>query len=207
MPLYFVFILKCDKINLQQYLRVGGIKLKDILEVAVVNINEDIVDYIGIFSPILLSVIAILISMWNSFWAINIKRVESNLVWDDLFASFFIIIRNTGRKTLVIKSVSLVAYDNKNGEMYELGTRENAWAIKQNKGYIKENEAIVINPMYGSIYDVFAYYGRAFDVDESNRDLPVELWVKDIDNKIWKFKTSFVLGEIDEKMECAVTVE
>lgn len=180
--------------------------MKDIIEV-VVNMDKDIVDYIGMFSPILLSIIAIFISMWNSFWAVNIKRVESTLVWDDLRASFFIIIRNTGGKTLVIESVSLVAHDNKNDEMYELGTRNNVWSIKQKEVYIKPNEAMVINPIYGSIYDVFAYKGHAFDVDKSNSNLCVELIVKDIDNKEWKFKTSFTLGEIDKKLEFATAVE
>lgn len=181
--------------------------MKDILEVAVTNVDKNIVDYIGIFSPIVLSVVAILISIWNSFWSRNIKQVESNLLWDDLFSTFFIIVRNTGRKTLVIKSVSLVAYDNKTNKLYELGTRENAWAIKQNKGYIKENEAMVIYPMYGSVYDVFAYKERAFDVNESNCDLPVELRIKDIDDRRWNFKTPFTLGEIDEKLKGAYTFE
>lgn len=181
--------------------------MKEILEIAIVNIDKDLVDYIGIFSPIVLSVVAILISMWNSFWCKNIKKVEGNLVWDDLFSSFFITIRNTGSKTLMIKSVSLVACDTKNNELYELGTRDNAWAIRQNRKYIKENEAMVINPIYGSIYDVFAYKGHAFEVDETNCDLNVELRVEDMDNKMWEFETPFTLGEIDEKLGYAVTCE
>ena len=129
------------------------------------------------------------------------------MVWDDLFNSFFIIIRNTGNKTLVIKSVSLTAYNKKTKELFELGTRENSWAIKQEKAFIEVNEAITIAPMYGSIYDVFAYRGHAFDVTDENKDLNVMISVTDIDNHTWKNKTSFTLGEIDEYLQFATTVE
>ena len=43
-------------------------------------------------------------------------------------------------------------------------------------------------------------------MDEVNKDFPVYLVVKDIKNKKWKIKTSFTLGEIDEKLEYAFTV-
>ena len=67
-------------------------------------LEKDVWDYVGIFAPIILSVVAIVISMWNSFWSKNVKKLEANMVWDDLYNSFFIIVRNTGNKTLVINS-------------------------------------------------------------------------------------------------------
>lgn len=170
-------------------------------------LEKDIWDYVGIFAPIILSIVAIVISMWNSFWSKNVKKLESNMVWDDIYNSFFIIVRNTGNKTLVIKSISLESYDKKTKERYELGTRENVWAIKQEKSFVEPNEAITIAPMYGSIYDVFGYRDHAFDVSEKNKNLKVSIIVKDIDNHIWKNKTSFTLGEIDEKLSYATTVE
>lgn len=181
--------------------------LEDVLKQIASTLEKDLWDYIGIFAPILLSVIAIVISMWNSFWSRNIKKLEANMVWDDLLCSFFVIIRNTGNKTLVIKSVSLTAYDKKTKELYELGTRENTWAIKQEKTFIEANEAITIAPMYGSIYDLFAYQGHAFDVTHENKDLEVVISVTDIDNNIWKNKTGFTLGEVDDRLSCAITAE
>lgn len=59
--------------------------------------------------------------------------------------------------------------------------------------------------MYGSIYDVFGYRDHAFDVSDKN--LKVSIIVKDIDNRVWKNKTIFTLGEIDEKLSYATTVE
>ena len=170
-------------------------------------LEKDVWDYVGIFAPIILSVVAIVISMWNSFWSKNVKKLEANMVWDDLYNSFFIIVRNTGNKTLVIKSITLVAYDKKTKEKYELGTRENVWAIKQEKSFVEPNEAITIAPMYGSIYDVFGYRDHAFDVSDKNKNLKVLIIVKDIDNHVWKNKTIFTLGVIDEKLSYATTVE
>ena len=171
------------------------------------SVQKDIWDYIGIVAPIILSVVAILISMWNSFWSQNIKKLEANMIWEDIRCSYFIIIRNTGKKTLVINSASLSAYDKKSKKNYELGVRNNAWSIKQEKGYIETNEMVVIAPIYGSIYDVFAYKGHCFDVTDEIKELKVCLTVTDIDGKAWRFDTPFTLGEIDEKLSYASTVD
>ena len=77
------------------------------------------------------------------------------MVWNDLICSFFLLVRNTGKQTLVIKKVVLYVEDTKNGEILELGERDNVWAWGQQKEFIKENEVIVIKPVYGSIYDIF----------------------------------------------------
>lgn len=179
--------------------------MESILESIAQSLEKDLADYIGIFTPILLSTVAILISMWNSFWRFKIKRLDAILVWDDLFNSFFVIIRNTGNKTLVPKTVELVAKGK--DETYSLGIRDNVWALNAQQGYIKPNEVLVINPIYGSIYDIFGYKGHAFDVDESNSDLIVSMIVIDVENKKWQFKTSFTMGEIDAKLEYATTIE
>ena len=181
--------------------------LNDLISVIEQSIKKDIWDYIGIFAPIILSVVAIVISMWNSFWSQKIKRLEANMIWEDIRCSYFIIIRNIGKKTLVINSVSLSAYDKKSKKNYKLGVRNNAWSIKQEKGYIDANEMIVITPSYGSLYDVFAYKGHYFEVDDENKNLKVTLSVTDIDGKTWRFDTPFTLGEIDEKLNYAVTVD
>ena len=70
----------------------------------------------------------------------------------------------------------------------------------------KENEVIVIKPVYGSIYDIFGYKGHFFGVDD-NKDYIVKIKVFDIDEKHWEFTTSFTLGQVDEKLRCAVTVQ
>lgn len=171
--------------------------IKDITE-------KSLIDYLAVFSPIVLSVIAVIISLWDSIWSFKAKRLEADLVWDEIYCSFIIIIQNTGNRGLIIDSVSLVAYKGK--ECYELGTRNNAWAFRQPKPYINKNEAISLFPIYDSVYDVFGYKGHDFEVDEVNKDFPVYLVVKDIKNKKWKIKTSFTLGEIDEKLEYAFTV-
>ncbi len=167
--------------------------------------EKSIIDYLAIFSPIILSVVAIAISFWDSIWSRKVKNVEADMVWDDLLNSFMIIVQNTGSKSLIIDSISLIALRGK--EYYELGTRNNAWAIRQDKTFINKNEAIAVYPIYDSVYDVFGYKGHAFDVNDKNTNLPVYLVVKDIKNKTWKIKTSFSLGEIDEKLEFATTVD
>ena len=42
-------------------------------------LEKDVWDYVGIFAPIILSFVAIVISMWNSFWSKNVKKLESNM--------------------------------------------------------------------------------------------------------------------------------
>ena len=176
------------------------------LETIASNLEKGFIDYLGIFTPIILSCIAIIISMWNSFWSQKIKRLEANMVWDDLICSFFLLVRNTGKQTLVIKKVGLNVEDIKNGEILELGARDNVWAWKRQKEFIKENEVIVIKPIYGSIYDVFGYKGHFFGVDDDKKDYIVKIKVFDIDDKHWEFTTSFTLGQVDEKLGHAVTV-
>ena len=176
------------------------------LETIANSLEKGFIDYLGIFTPIILSCIAIIISMWNSFWSQKIKRLEANMVWDDLICSFFLLVRNTGKQTLVIKKVILYVEDTKNGEVFELGARDNVRAAKQQKEFIKENEDIIIKPVYGSIYDVFGYRGHFFGVDDNNKDYIVKMKVLDIDDKQWEFTTPFTLGEVDEKLRYAVTV-
>lgn len=103
--------------------------MEEILKQLIHVLEKDCLDYIAIFAPIVLSAVAITISMWNSFWSKEIKKAEADLVWDELNQLFFIIIRNTGNKTLIIESVSLSAYDKKAKNTYELGTRNNAWTV------------------------------------------------------------------------------
>ena len=100
--------------------------------------EKGFIDYLGIFTPIILSCIAIIISMWNSFWSQKIKRLEANMVWDDLICSFFLLVRNTGKQTLVIKKVVLNVEDIKNGEILELGARDNVWAWKRQKSLLRK---------------------------------------------------------------------
>lgn len=162
-------------------------------------LEKNCLDYVGIFSPIILSVLAIMISIWNSFIYPKLELCEANMVWDDLNMDFYIFIRNIGKKTLVIKSVSLFAYDDRKNK-YELGTRQNAWTINKQKGYIEENEAVLYVPDYGSIYDVFAYRGHYFDVSQHNRDWKVRISVTAIDNKKWTCDTSLTLGDIEDRL-------
>ena len=68
--------------------------------------EKSIIDYLAIFSPIILSVVAIAISFWDSIWSRKVKNVEADMVWDDLLNSFMIIVQNTGSKSLIIDSIS-----------------------------------------------------------------------------------------------------
>ena len=162
---------------------------------------KDLWDCISTIAPILLSFVAILISLWNSFWSQNIKRIESNLVWDYLNQDFFIIIRNTGQKSLIIKSITLIAYDENNDISYELGKRDNVWNSNEDKGYILKNEMIYIKPILGSTFDVFAYKGHGFDVTEEMENLNVIIKITDIDGKKWTKTSDFTLGEIEKILD------
>lgn len=103
--------------------------------------------------------------------------------------------------------MSLIAKGTLGDKVLKLGVRDNTWAIRQENKFIKENEMIVINPVYGSLYDVFAYRGHYFDVNEENQGFKIEIEVVDLDGKVWKFKTPYTLGQIEEKLEYATTVD
>ena len=171
---------------------------------SLVNIvQRDFWDFAEIIAPTVLSLAAIFISLWSSIWIEKIKKLEAFMVWDDVMNTHFIIIRNAGKRSLVIKSISLYAYDKKNKKEYTLGTRNNTWAIHQEKAFISQGEAINIAPMYGSIYDVFAYEGHYFEVTDEIRNLTVCMKISDLDGTTWRFKTSFSLGEIDDSLAYA----
>ncbi len=176
-------------------------------EVEVVRhiIEKDVWDILGVFVPIVLSVIAIAISLWSGYFMYKVKRVDANLIWDDLSRDFYLVVRNACERTLVIDSISLVAYDKTKKEELEIGTRNNAWISNiVNGGPLKKGEMMVISPVYGTIYDVFGYKGHAFDVDDENKSLMVYIHVTDIDGKTWKFKTLFSLWKLDQLVEQAM---
>lgn len=165
--------------------------------------ERDLIDYLAIFAPLFLSCVALWVSLWNSFWSQNIKKLEAHMAWENIKCSFLILIRNTGRKALVIKSVSLVVYDKKQRKYLEMGKRDNAWATSKDSGCIRAGEVMVIKPYYGSLYDVFAYSGHYFGVEEETKDSIVKIVVTDIDDKKWTFKTPFTFEEVDEKLQHA----
>lgn len=177
--------------------------MESILETIANNLEKDLTDYFCAYAPIILSFVAILITLWNSFWADNRKKLEANIVWDELFTKFYIIIRNTGRKTLVIDSISLYFFDEVKKEIVPLGERKNVWSQKKDQGFIKANEAFVFEPCYNSLYDVFAYRGHYFDVNDENMHYIIKMCVIDIDGKRWNSETAFTLGVIDELLEIA----
>lgn len=180
-----------------------GVQIFEILKNINESLQKDVWDYLSIIAPLLLSFIALVISLYNSFFANRKKDVDAKLLWDDLQEKFFVIIRNSGKKTLVIDSVSLKATKRKRNhkKAYVLGTRNNVWSANQDKAYISENETISFNPVYGSIYDVFAYKGHAFDISEENESLPVRIIVTDVDGDKWIFETPYTLKELDSKIE------
>ncbi len=167
------------------------------------TLQRDIWDYLGIIAPLLLSLIAIVISLYNSFFACRKKSIDAKLLWDEFQEDFLVIIRNTGKRTLVIDSVSLIASKKKRNKRksYELGTRYNVWSENKEKAYIGENETLTFSPCYGSIYDIFGYKGHFFDVSDENENLPVIIMVTDVDGRRWSFATSFTLRELDDKIE------
>ena len=181
--------------------------MEQYLEEIVVALQRDTFDYWSVVAPILISVVAIVITIWSNFWSKNYKSLDALLVWDDLFNTFFVLIVNDGNKTLVIDTVSLVAYKLGQKTEYELGSRKNTWASQNGKVHLSPGEAMRINPTYGSIYDVFAYRGHCWGVTKENENLKVRVIVTDIKKKKWVKKTSFTLKEIEEKLEYAVTMD
>lgn len=200
-----ISIVNVEIVNITKLWMKDESNMIPVLETIAKNLEKDIFDYLGIFMPTILSLVAIIISLWTGVWCFRKKRIEAYMVWDDLHRSFFIIIKNSGKRTLIIKEVSLIAYSK--FKKYELGKRDNVWATKQDKSFINENEAIVIKPIYYSLYDIFAYRGHYFGVNKDNEKLKVYIIIKDIDNRKWKIKTSFSLKEVDEKLNYAVTIE
>lgn len=175
--------------------------MEEYLKLIAEKMDKDFWDYFAIFTPLVLSVVAILISLWNSFWCNNIKKVEANLIWDELMNKFFVIIRNVGKKTIVVNYVSLEAKSLATGKVYGLGKRENLWATDDEQGYILSNQILKYTPIYGSTYDIFGYQGHYFDVTKENENLIVYLTIKDMDGQEWVFNTEFSLGDIEEKLK------
>lgn len=175
--------------------------MEESLKLIAERLDKDFWDYFAMFTPLVLSVVAILISLWNSFWSNDVKKIEADLVFDEAMSEFYIIIRNVGKKTIVVNSVSLNTRRSSAGEVYELGKREHLWSQKNDEGYITPNTILKFTPCNGSIYDVFGYQGHFFDVTEENENLVVYLEVEDMDGQKWVFKTKFTLGDIDEKIK------
>ncbi len=179
--------------------------MEETLNLIAERLSKDFWDYFAMFTPLVLSTVAILISLWNSFWSINMKKIEANLIWDEAMNDFFVIIRNVGKKTIVVNSISLEAKDSSNGILFELGKRENLWT-SDGEGYIISNQILKYSPCHGSSYDIFAYDGHGCCVIKGDEvltpsdDLRVELKIKDMDGKTWKFRTDFSIGDIDKKL-------
>lgn len=162
--------------------------------------QKDVFDYIAIIAPLVLSTVAIILSLYNSFFSCRRKNIEAKLLWDEVKYRFIVAIRNSGKKTLVINQVKLVAFYN-GKEMLELGSKENVWSVNLEKTFIKENEMISFVPTYGSIYDIFAYKGHYFDISNENKNFKVFLVVTDADNHKWQFDTHLTLGDLDCKID------
>jgi hypothetical protein len=165
--------------------------------------ERDFWDYVEIIAPLILSLVAIIISLWSGIWSAQIKKLQAFLVWDEHTRCHHIIVSNSCRRPLVISTISLYASRRKLKEKYILGVRENAWATTQEDAYIRPGEAINHTPLYGSLFDVFAYKGHVFDVTEQMRDLPVYIKVTDLDNKTWRFRTNYSLGDLDDAVDFA----
>lgn len=173
--------------------------LNQLKEISNLLIYRDFWDYIEIIAPLGLSVVAIIISLWSAVWSEKKKKLEAFIVWDDLYEKFFVIIKNSGKKSIIIDSVKLFSYDKKSKTQYELGTRENVWVLGDNT-FISPNEALKYEPTLGSIYDIFAFKGHYFDVTREMENLKVKMKVLDIERNAWVFKTRYTLGEINDKV-------
>lgn len=170
--------------------------LKDISQ----KLDKDFIDYLSIFASLLISTVAIVLTIWNTIIVKKHKSAEAYLRWDDLSMKFIIIIRNTGFKLLIIDTITLLAYDEKTKKELCLGNLCNVWALNSEQRFIKNDEILIITPDTRSIYDLFAYKGHSFYVDNINKNYKVKILITDIDNKKWEFKTNYTLLEIDEKI-------
>lgn len=163
------------------------------------SLQTSYLDIIGIFSPIVLSCIAIILTLWDSVWSKKVKGVHADLIWDDLMEDYCVLIRNTGKRDLVIKEVTLFGEGKK--KSYELGKRDNVWRASENNSVLTEGNIIVIKPRYGSLYDLFAYSGHYETPEGEDAEQKVKIMVKDIEGKKWVFTSNESFNEMDKNVE------
>ena len=126
------------------------------------------------------------------------KSCKAKLVWDDLLNEYYIIIWNTGRVAYVPDSIEL--YYNSEGERVSIGKRESLFNNGEGNKALMPGEAFRHVPVEGSIYDIFAYKGHYFDVDETNRKETIYIEIKGLYGETYNFKTQMTLEEIDERI-------
>ena len=153
-------------------------------------------EILEIVAPLVLSIVAIGITFITSVYLPNKKKAEGNLIWDDRVNYYTIVVKNMGGCAIVIDSVELFIKDGLKRK--SLGKREHLWRTEEGVEMVMPGGAIAYVPVYGSLYDVFAYKGHYFDVDKSNEDKQVYICVKELTGKTFKGKTGYTLGKLDE---------
>ena len=170
-------------------------------EIVRVSVERDWFDICIALIPLVISLVSVGLALYTLFRERHIKDIEGNLVWDDFNAKLYIIVRNIGRRVIVIDKITMLARSNKRKEALCLGTRENVWSAEDGLSQIRENEMLVLQPNCNSNYDVFSYRGHAFDVDKTNEGYRVYLVITDLDKRTWEFATLYSLGELHEYVE------
>jgi len=126
------------------------------------------------------------------------KACEGKLVWDELLNEYYIIIRNTGRAPLIIDSIEL--YFCGQGKRVSIGKRESLFNNGEMAKVLLAGDAMKHVPVKGSLYDVFAYRGHYFDVDDSNKNEKIFMELKGLYGESYIYRTDFTLGEIEDKL-------
>lgn len=174
-------------------------ELKELLQV-IDNFNQnDWVDILGVFAPLLFSVVTILFTVYTTMVLPKKISFTATLFWDDLMDRFIVLIINQGNASIVIDKVRLFIYGAE-GEQ-NLGERRCFCDTKGKVIVIEPGKAFSFTPRKGSINDLFGYKGHYFELTEDIRFKKVYIEAKDIKGNMYKEETKFFLGEIDEYME------
>lgn len=160
--------------------------------------QKDWVDIIGIFAPLILSIVTILFAVYTTIILPKKTKFSVTLYWDDLICRFVVLIINQGKTSIIIDKVRLFIY--KDGKEKKLGERRCICSDTGKVIVIEPGQAFSFIPIRGSIYDLFGYKGHYFDVTDDIKSKNVYIEAIDIQGEKSKQKTEFTLGEIDENI-------
>lgn len=161
-------------------------------------VEKDVVDYISIFAPLLLSILMAGFTIYATMILPKKRKFTASLYWDDLMCRYVVLIINQGNVSIVIDKVRLFIKTD-DGEL-NLGDRRCVCDSNGKIIVIESGQACSFIPTKGSIYDVFGYKGHYFDVTDDNKLSKVYIEAIDIKGKKCTEQTDFTLEEIDEQL-------
>lgn len=149
-------------------------------------------------SAVIIAACSFIFTLYYSIVYPRKKACEAKLVWDELLNEYYIIVWNTGRVPLIVDSIELYYLDQ--NEKVSIGKRESLFNNSESAKVLLAGDALKHIPVKGSLYDVFAYRGHYFDVDEYNCNRQIFMEIKGLYGEVYTYKTDFKLFEIEEKL-------